>query len=381
MKKRNEPPQIPATRSGTVPIRKVEDPARHRKPWQLTHYAADGKRIRTFFATEKEALQEWKRLAKIKAAHGVKALEFDADAYAEWREAKRLAGPNAWLPDIVQDWKRLGGGQDSINIGEAAQMFLERKRSLGLSEVHIRGLETHMDRFVQRFGGESMHGVSRDSILDYLKEQGSPRTQWNHRITLHTFWHEMLKSGKVKENPVSLIGKQDLPKDIPKPKGILSVEEVRTLLDAVKQVNPKLLPYFALRLFAGIRRAEAHRFEFEFIDHARKRIVIPARICKTADDWVLQELPDNIWKWLPSKASGPIPAPSDFIWKKILAKANLADWPDNAMRRSFCSHHIALHSDAAKTAALMRHRSPSTLYRSYLASLPDKTQASLYFKV
>jgi len=39
--------------------------------------------------------------------------------------------------------------------------------------------------------------------------------------------------------------------------------------------------------------------------------------------------------------------------------------PGNVLRHSFCSYHIALNRDAARTALLLTHTSPVMLYRHY----------------
>jgi hypothetical protein len=39
--------------------------------------------------------------------------------------------------------------------------------------------------------------------------------------------------------------------------------------------------------------------------------------------------------------------------------------PGNVLRHSFCSYHVAMHRDAARTAVLLTHTSPVMLYRHY----------------
>ena len=40
-------------------------------------------------------------------------------------------------------------------------------------------------------------------------------------------------------------------------------------------------------------------------------------------------------------------------------------WPDNCLRPSFASYHLAIREDAVATAYQMGHTSPVTLYREY----------------
>ena len=52
----------------------------------------------------------------------------------------------------------------------------------------------------------------------------------------------------------------------------------------------------------------------------------------------------------------------------------------NVLRHSFCSYHVALHQDAAKTALLMQHTNQAMLYRHY-KGLALRADAERYFSI
>jgi hypothetical protein len=51
------------------------------------------------------------------------------------------------------------------------------------------------------------------------------------------------------------------------------------------------------------------------------------------------------------------------VWAEIHAKsaANI----EGVLRHSFCSYHVAIHKDAARTAVILCHKSPAMLYQHY----------------
>jgi len=43
----------------------------------------------------------------------------------------------------------------------------------------------------------------------------------------------------------------------------------------------------------------------------------------------------------------------------------LEHWPDNVLRRSFASYHLAVNDDGAKTAAVVGHTDAETTFAKY----------------
>lgn len=60
--------------------------------------------------------------------------------------------------------------------------------------------------------------------------------------------------------------------------------------------------------------------------------------------------------------------------------AGLTQWPNNALRHSFATYHLAAFQDAAKTAHYTRHESQDTLHRHYI-DLATHEDGILYFNL
>jgi integrase len=52
----------------------------------------------------------------------------------------------------------------------------------------------------------------------------------------------------------------------------------------------------------------------------------------------------------------------------------------NVLRHSFCTYHVAMDKDAARTAVLLTHRSPAMLYR-YYRGRASEADGKAYFRI
>lgn len=384
--------KIPRTQKGTVPVRRVKDAARVKKPWQLS-YIESGRRHRVYFASEKEALEEWIRIHRVQESAGKGAVRFNKDAYYEWNEAKRITGPDVSLIDIAREWARNQQDHPSnVTCAQACERFLQSKKELGRSGPHLNSLLVHLSVLSGMYADMPVSRISRDHIMHALNSLHlAPRSVWNHRTSFSNFFQYAIRNQWCGRNPVANILREDLPRIVPKPKRVLTIKTSLAILRAAEAIAPEVIPGFCIRLFAGIRETEASKFRSEWLDLKQQRITIPAKICKTADDWVIQNLEPVIWEWLQAyPVTGDFPSPSDYIWERIKQKAGFTSrfgpgrygiWPRNGFRRSFCTYHISLHESASRTAVILRHRQPSTLYQSYLSVLVPTATAQAFFRI
>lgn len=176
--------------------------------------------------------------------------------------------------------------------------------------------------------------------------------------------------------------KSFLPKVEKSPVEVYSTKDVAGILVSVHKKCPNWLPNIALRSFVGLRTAEASKMRWEWIDMERKKILIPAKICKTRDDWVLQSpnLPDTVFKWLEltpkEKRVGKISAPPQSLIGRVEGEIKR-----NGFRHTFCTMHISLYGSADKTATLLKHKGTSMLYNHYLGKLVPEEEARDYFNL
>src|SRR5262249_31650863 len=147
--------------------------------------------------------------------------------------------------------------------------------------------------------------------------------------------------------------------------GILTVEEAARLLEAA---TPEILPFIAVGLFAGLRRAEIERLDWSEIDFESGLIEVTAAKAKTAMRRFVTIQP-NLREWLQPhrKLKGnvvPLENCRELFVKARIA-AGIAKWPDNALRHSFASYHLAHFKNAAATALELGHHDSRITFAHY----------------
>jgi integrase len=96
-------------------------------------------------------------------------------------------------------------------------------------------------------------------------------------------------------------------------------------------------------------------------------IEVTASKSKTASRRLVTILP-NLKAWLEplARPQGPVEPPN--ARKKMdaaRARANIGDWPPNALRHGFCSYHLAKFQDAPALALQMGHTTTALIFAAY----------------
>ena len=151
-----------------------------------------------------------------------------------------------------------------------------------------------------------------------------------------------------------------------------------------------------VQLFAGIRADdEMADFRGEWVKATTREVVTPAEMTKNGDRDVIVGLEENFWAWWAQYGREGVLRPPNYKkrhWRlRILMntpdaaeadrlaalsidgllarqgiRERMLDWPWNARRRTFATHHVAKHQGAGKTALILRHRGGERLlHQSY----------------
>jgi integrase len=184
------------------------------------------------------------------------------------------------------------------------------------------------------------------------------------------------RRGYVTENPVADVERA---KERETEIAILSVNDLARLLECA---SSDLLPFWAIGSFAGLRRSEIERLTWSEVDFDADVIEVKASKSKTASRRLVTIQP-NLRAWLaPYRTRIGRVCPLN-LQRKInddRERAGLrAGWPQNALRHSFGSYHLAQFNDAAKLALEMGN-SAATIFRHYRQLVKPK-QAERYWKI
>jgi integrase len=227
------------------------------------------------------------------------------------------------------------------------------------------------------FGDRLIATVTPAEIDDWLRSLGVgtvTRNTFRRRlIVLFTF-----AKGRryLSENPMDQVGRV---KEHPGEVGILTVAETERLL---KCASFETLPYWAIGAFAGLRRAEVGRLTWSEIDFDGGYIEVKAAKAKTASRRIVT-ISENLRAWLASYRLYAGSVCPKNLQKKINDDRDRAslrlNWPQNALRHSFGSYHLARFNDAARLALEMGN-SPSMIFKHY-RELVKPGDAARYWKI
>ena len=335
--------------------------------WTVAGHYLNGKRVRRFFATEEEANTFIQQQTVIRENLGARALAVPHELHVEAIDCSDKLRP--WgrsLTDATEFYIRhLKVTSRSCTAEELLPRFLKAKEADGGGVRYLRDLRTRLGRFSRDLGPVLLSAITPGKLDDWLRGLGlSPQSRINFRRVLHVFFEFARKAGHVEVNPVTETVK---PRKADGEVAIFTPAEAKALLNAAASQDPEILPFLAVGLFAGLRVAELERLDWRDIHLDRNFIEVRASASKTASRRLVKIEP-NLAAWLAphAKPSGPLTPPNLRCRRDaVRTAAGLAKWPDNVMRHSFGSYHLAHFQDAARTALEMGHRSTEMVFRHY----------------
>jgi integrase len=185
----------------------------------------------------------------------------------------------------------------------------------------------------------------------------------NYRRLLIVLFNYAVRNGYCERNPADLTVRPRLPEtEI----GILTPEQTASLLEVTEG---EIQAFLAIGAFAGLRRSEIERLEWNEVDLDGRLIEVAAKKAKTASRRFVR-VSENLAEWLDPlvKRSGMV-CPSKERLRKVLLvareDARITEWPNNALRHSYASYHLAKHRDAPALALELGHTTTNLIFRHY----------------
>jgi len=233
--------------------------------------------------------------------------------------------------------------------------------------------KTELEGFVAAHPGMVMSGVTAEVLQGWCHRGAvpkagkvtrearvpAPRTVRNRITTFHTFlnrcrdWNLIAPGGK---HAAALLRRPVIPDA---GKEILSPEQGRALLKAVREKEPKLEVYLLLAGWLGLRPSECQRLVWERFawEKGFLRVCVDTAQKTSMERWVPVEAGVLARLKVLFEASGKKAAARCCGWRSreflsVLARAEgiVAVWPPDVLRHSFCSYRLAITQDIAKVA-------------------------------
>jgi integrase len=333
----------------------------------LDGWKVNGKRKRLYFKDEVAAAKKLAELAKQHKQEGQAGLDVPLELRVmAVKAAKRLAPFNKSVLDAAEFYAtHLERECSSVLVSAAIEGYLNGKIRAGLSQRHLRDIRGRIGRFNEAFGPRLIRTMSVREIEDWLHGISlAPQSVVNYRAVVHAFFEHCVKRSLVERNPIAAIDKVKLVDKAPE---ILTPEQLFNLLSAAPF---DLLPVLAIQAFAGLRTEETMRLDWSEVDQVRGYITVSARKAKTARRRLIP-IADNLAQWL-----RPYAGMSGLTWPKggrfyhkainrLRSAIGMTHWPQNALRHSFASYHLAKYCNASELMLYMGHTSTKQIFEAY----------------
>lgn len=167
----------------------------------------------------------------------------------------------------------------------------------------------------------------------------------------------------LSSNPVASV---DRARYTPPPPSILSVAEARAVMAEAVRRSPRLVAYFAIALFAGLRPSEIVRLSPASIRNGY--IVLTADQTKTADARTVP-VRQNLAAWLAAYPPADLASVTPSVIYRFRTHCPV-NWAPDCCRHSYASYAYELTHNATEVAAEMGHRGTGVFFRHYRALAP-----------
>ena len=319
-------------------------------------------------------------------------------AVLEYASAVKNLPDGATLKEAVDFFRRRNpAALEKRTVRQAVDEMLAAKRAAKLSDVHLKDLDSRLNRFADVFqlNIAGVSGAMLQTWLDGMKASG--RTKRNYLAIIAALFNFCIKRKYLPKDAIEEIESVQQQKEDNGEIEIFTPAEMREILISAR---PEMVPWMAIAGFAGLRSAELQRLDWSEVDLKERHIEIKASKAKTAARR-LAPITDNLAAWLTDfeKPSGAV-MNFDSWWNQIPkvveaindrrkqslvvtgkdpASAPRFVWKHNALRHSFCSYRLAVIKNAAQVA-LEAGNSPKMIFSNY-RQLVTETEAAKWFAV
>jgi integrase len=266
-------------------------------------------------------------------------------------------------------------------IREIVQLYIDERKQGGRRPDTIRDLKHRMGTFAEEFGDERLHEISLDELKDFLgNEEWEPVTRNGFRTKISQLYNFAIAHEWIGTNLIDKITSSSVDETTPE---IFTVSQAEQLLIHAHEFG--LLPYVAIGLFAGIRKAEIFRLNWSAFNFEAKNIAIGGDVAKLR---MKRNIPMEpaLLAWLEpykDKRASPVMDQTTFYWRKNMEQlkdaAGIKNWPANGLRHSFGSYHYEMFSNENETSKAMGN-SPTMIHNHYKALVP-KTEAEKFWNL
>ncbi|MBM4155122.1 MAG: site-specific integrase [Lentisphaerae bacterium] len=267
---------------------------------------------------------------------------------------------------------------DAVTVRTCCDELLKQSAENNLRPRTLRDLKRRCTALGEDLGDRPIRSVTTRDMVEWIRQ----RSEGCGPVTRDD-WRRFAKSVFLFANEMGYTPTQPVPKrrgqiDHRAP-GIFTPAEVKRIMAAAVKHAPRLVPWLAVGLFAGLRTEnELSDLDWQRIALDRRLIRVDAATAKKRRDRDV-EIQPNLAAWLaPHRGESGLLYFSRRALRKVRKEAKV-DWPPNGMRHSFGTYHLAQFHPAGKTALQLGHvGEPEVLHRHYKARVTAKDAATFW---
>ena len=254
-------------------------------------------------------------------------------------------------------------------------------RQTGIKKIREQSqnaIKNYANLFKQYFGKLRIKEVTHETVEDYLKSREmSQQTKKNNLRYLQNFFnwanHRNFYQGI---NPAKYWIKEiQIERKTAKYYTVTECEYI--LRETMKPENQRIIAYFALGLFAGIRPDETEKLTWENIKMDTKEIFIPASISKTKADRQFV-MSDTLYAWLSSvKNVQPLIPKKNLRRIKDAVTKKLNFIFTDGLRHTMATFHYAKYKNYETLKSIMGN-SPNIIQKHY-KGVVSETEIEKFF--
>jgi len=286
--------------------------------------------------------------------------------------------PGATLTDATQHYvTKVLRFRQAPNVETAVARLLDEKARGNRRARTLENLRFRWGAFSRAFGQRQLGEITEAELAEWLDSVStSPTNRHNYRRSVMQLYRAAMRKRWCDAN--TMAEATDCVQLEEKPAGILTVEQCARLLE--QSATYGLTAYAVIGLFCGLRREELARLQWSAVKLSERIITVGAEVAKLRRQRHVT-ITDTAAGWLSGivKTTGPIVDPENLrkrfdAWRRA---AEVRRWPNNALRHTFGSIHLATFKDEVRTAYEMGN-SPDMVHRHYKALVTEASAAKYW---
>ena len=183
-------------------------------------------------------------------------------------------------------------------VAELLAEHLDGMQKAGKRRPTIRDRRLYLGSFIDTHGNTLAAAITTAQVEDWVLDADTPSKQASRRRAAHALFNYARKRGLIEKNPAAAV---ERPNELgPDHVSYLHPGEAEAVLRVVQTMEPRMVPYFAIGMFAGLRpQNELGRLDWRNINLKGGKITVVKSTAKTKKTRH-PPISENLREWLES---------------------------------------------------------------------------------